>query len=153
MDEERFDRMARSVGGREASRRSVLGVVVGGGIAALRPGVETAAKERCPRKERCGGDCCKDCFAKSVNPGTGKQVGKACCPRSKVCKDPAGTLPDECCYDDEVCQPRGAADRGSLCCRRCADPVFGGCCTSQRQCTNNGRCRVLTTARLPRRRA
>jgi hypothetical protein len=154
MDEDRFDRLARSLGGRGTSRRSVLSGLASGGLAAVGLAAGAAAAERCPRAQRCGKDCCKRsrCFAKRISPNNGKVLSYGCCPPDKLCK--SADLPDQCCYPDEVCQPQGAADRGSNCCRRCGvDSATGQriCCSFQEKCVD-GRCRQLETARLPRRR-
>jgi len=155
MDEERFDRLARSVGGRGTSRRSVLSGLAGGGLAALGFGARAEGRKRCPRRRRCGKKCCKECFARRVDQITQEPTSYGCCPPKKVCSAPS--RPDQCCYPDEVCDPklpqRDPASLNGICCRRCGQDGQGTpiCCQPYEHCVN-GRCEPLNSQRLPRRR-
>ena len=155
MDEERFDQLVRSVGGRGASRRSVLSGLAGGGVATLGLGVDGAEADRCPRPKRCpGGKCCTKtgCFARTVDVQTTKPTSYGCCPVSLFCKAKSGKASeDECCYKDEQCIGRRKGSSSGICCRSCPDRLHGGCCPSESYCVN-GTCEILDTARLPRRR-
>ena len=123
MDGERFDAIAKRLG-TVPSRRALLhvigGSILGAGTAAFRLGSVAAD---CPRRKRCGRDCCapERCFVTQ----NGK---KFCCRRDKICpdpRDPTGAS-DQCCYRDEVCSDTSDPDwhHWGPCCRTCG----GSCC-------------------------
>jgi hypothetical protein len=145
-----------SPGAQMESRRSILGGL--GLIAAVTGFSEPASgkkggKKRCKRRKRCGKGCCgpDSCFASSVDPqNNGEALGFACCPADKLCRS-TSSLPDQCCYPDETCQPSLGTpiDAETICCRPCAAEPGGCCLRLSDECTPEG-CRLSDTARLAR---
>jgi hypothetical protein len=114
-------------------------------------GAKKKKKKRCKRKKRCGKDCCNgsSCFAKRINEDNSTEVLEyGCCPAKSICKSLQENFPDQCCYEDEVCDPQlvvTTPELGTVCCRPCQ----GSCLRSDQECVND----VITelgTARLPR---
>jgi len=136
MDAHRFDRLTRVLG--TTTRRRLL-ATIGAGF-----GTATGALAAdCPRSQRCGGKCCKDCFVRS-DPNTGKKT-PFCCREDRICRSPQGRRFDQCCYGDERCRPNNP-DQTKICCRLCN----GTCCDSQDYCKNGSTCTFIGTARLAR---
>lgn len=111
------------------------------------------------KKPTCGAGCCTDesCFAESSAPDK-PDTAFACCPPELLCRS-LTTLPDQCCYPDETCDPtlfqRFPINADTNCCRPCAGAgSFGGCCvSSSEECDKaTGNCVPANTARLPRKR-
>jgi hypothetical protein len=181
MDGFRFDHLTRLVGSR-LSRRSSLALLVAAGLTPSAPATAKKSKKikicykdktRKVKKQDwkkrykgatkgacqvtadvCAG-CPNTCFATVARPD---QVPSefACCPPEKTCISRT-SLPDQCCYPDETCDPT-LAEKFPLqaqtnCCRPCSGAVAtDGCCvSSSEECdpiTNT--CVPANTARLPR---
>jgi len=99
----------------------------------------------------CGAGCCdrSSCFAEKVSDEDRRALSHACCPAAALCLSTTPTMPDQCCYPDEVCDASFSRHDPNtsegLCCRSCAER----CCESFEEC-QDGVCIPLTTARLPR---
>jgi hypothetical protein len=151
VDANRFDRLTRRLTTHHASRRCILAAPAAALGAGLIGAAGIDAKKRCKNSKRCGKDCCSQdyCFPnKKINPHDPDDVTPGCCPAKSLCLAPEGdTNGDQCCYSDEKCNPGGNNNGNGLCCRTCG----GECCASAQVC-KNGKCKILNTARLPRRR-
>lgn len=147
MDHLRFDLLTKAVG-TPSSRRAVVSALaaLAVGRAAL-PAEAAQCEQGCKKKK---GRCCGKCFEKTIDPKTGNATDYFCCPHKSFCKGIDDARPDQCCYSDEVCV-RNDPDRLSqtngnkLCCRTCGNT----CCSSADFC-DNGSCKSIGTARLPR---
>jgi len=139
LDAHRFDLLARVLG--TTSRRRLLAALAAGLGGHVATSGRTLAAD-CPRSQRCGGKCCKDCFIRD-DPNGGKST-PFCCREDSICRSRQGRRFDQCCYGDERCQPNNPGPEG-VCCRNCG----GGCCTSSEFC-QGGVCTSLGTARLAR---
>jgi len=139
LDAHRFDLLARVLG--TTSRRRLLAALAAGLGGHVATSGRTMAAD-CPRSERCGGKCCKDCFVRR-NPNN-SELTAFCCREDSICRSPRGRRIDQCCYGDEKCQPN-SIDPNKICCRRCA----GTCCDEIDYC-KQGTCTGIGTARLAR---
>ena len=106
----------------------------------------------CARANQCGAGCCDPsrCFAETVSDVDRRPLSFGCCPAPLLCLSTTPSVPDQCCYPDETCDPTlpsrlPAGQEPTLCCRSCG----GGCCESFEAC-RDGVCTPLPTARLPR---
>jgi hypothetical protein len=180
MDGFRFDQLTRLVGAR-LSRRTGLALLAAGGIGQiLSPGAAGEKKKPkkisicykgktrtvkkqgwrkrykgASKKPNCGSGCCTDdsCFAESSTPNQ-PDFGAACCPAAQLCRS-VTSLPDQCCYPGETCDPtlfQRFPEADTNCCRPCPTGGKDGCCVSSSEECINGQCQQSGTARLPRRR-
>lgn len=100
-------------------------------------------------------NCPDTCYATLITPPD-VVAGYDCCPAELLCKS-TSTLPDQCCYPGETCDPTLIAqfpvDADTNCCRPCQGAGSqGGCCVnSSFECDpQSGDCVPSGTARLPR---
>jgi hypothetical protein len=161
MDDARFDALSRSVATMDPSRRSLVLGLASLLAAGAGPALGAAAKKKRKKKKKgckgkrkhsCGQNCCQRqlCFANDIDGGTGRIESFGCCPAKNLCVS-YDERPDQCCYDDERCDPYNPAliDRGEVCCRACGDPPSELCCSPFRTCVN-GACIERGSARLAR---
>ena len=106
----------------------------------------------CASTHQCGAGCCDptQCFAETVSDVDRRPLAFGCCPALLLCLSTTPSVPDQCCYPDETCDPTlpartPAGQEPTLCCRSCG----GVCCESFEAC-RDGVCTPLPTARLPR---
>jgi hypothetical protein len=113
-------------------------------------GKKKKKKKRCKRRKRCGSGCCgRDaCFAQGVSDDTALPTSFGCCPAEKLCRSTKPPFPDQCCYEDESCDPTltDNPEAETICCR----PCNGVCCLKQNEECVGGICTFVDTARLPR---
>ncbi len=174
MDAARFDTLTRSFSETRTRRSALQGMLLsGGGLLTLTAAPEAAAKncnkiknkkrrrkcranqatQRCTPERQCGSGCCEAdaCFASAIDTVTTEPVGFDCCPADKLCRSTKPPYPDQCCYPDETCRP-GLTDNPeaeTVCCRPCAGEP-GGCCLKIKHECINGKCELVSTARLAR---
>ena len=153
MDPQQFDALTRRLtsGG---SRRRVLTALVAGAYGrelglpranrvaangecgnACPPAKPCCIKGKC--REKCGGECCADCFVEILLNGNPDEDHPVCCTSSggTVCEhNKPGPADDRCCYDDQLCV------KGKCCCDGCEGAVkCGGKCCAKEACCN-GKC-------------
>ena len=146
MDADQFDRMVRAIGSR--TRRQLMTGGLAAAFGALGGIRDAAAGKRCPKRKRCGRDCCEPelCFV--------TQNGKPfCCKGSKgkVCPDirDLSGASDQCCYSFEVCSDTFDPDwqQWGPCCRECGE----SCCIGDTfRCNKSGQCYDTGVARTAR---
>jgi len=171
-----FDTLLRRLASAR-SRREALSGLVGGAIGLIAMG-ESEAKRRRHRKKKHKGqtpspppaptcdpangcECCRDndtCFALSIDPQDSSNPNgpKTCCTPDvgTLCRT-RSTLPDQCCYPDETCDPSLIERFGiaveTNCCRPCPGEPSGCCIKQNDECNHvTGLCQNANTARLPR---
>ena len=123
METQRFDDFVRSwaAGG---TRRAALRLLAGGGLAALLAGRPGEAAADCPRRRRCGQDCCRS--------------EEVCLGGRCRAKGPCGDAPclgKRCGSDEDFCFCTSSVEGIGF----CLDGFAASCtryepCTSSRQC-------------------
>ena len=164
-----LDSLARALGTIGETRRALLIGLASFVAGAVSPWIDVEAKngknnkkkkkrrrrkkikaQICEPQNQCGPDCCTadSCFEFTVNPDDGSPLSYACCPAQALCRS-LTTLPDQCCYPDETCNPQLAVDDPEFqtnCCRPCGSV----CCKFPNEECEEGVCQDSGTARLAR---
>jgi hypothetical protein len=140
MAESRCDLISRALGG-AASRRTVVGGVLGSLASMLRPGGDDEArarrrhKHRCPKSRRCGAKCCRSGFVCQAGICACPSGQKACGRTCAVCCSDGDCSTGICANGVCRCQGTGSAcTQPSQCC--------SGLCGPDSQCF----CRPLAAA-------
>jgi hypothetical protein len=120
MESGRFDGLVRSLTP-YASRRTIVGLSLGGLLTKL-GFVDTEAKKRRKKKKKRTKGC----------PAL-RQCGPGCCPEGKVCGSNGACVDPSCCSGDAICGRHTSV--GRLC---CIEPQHARCCCDSTPGSNNG---------------